>query len=120
MSTTKKDCDKSSVLVKLDKVADTLETASNQLSGAVSQQQLDLVRDRVAQCEADLTTIRAGMEILISRSAAHATEADTSSFSLNESLTSLERDFAGLRALVITSFALGTISLMGLIIFAVL
>ena len=120
MSTTKKTYDKSSVITKLDKVADTLEAASNQLSGAVTQQQLDFMRNKVTQCEADITTIKKAMEIIISRTAVHATEADTSSLSLDKNIKSLEADFSGMRALVITSFSLSTIALMGIIIFSIL
>lgn len=117
----KKDKDKAEadVLGKLDKVADTLESATSQLSGAVTQQQLDLVKDRVTLCESDLNMVKEGYEVLVKRSAAHATEADSAAYCLNRSYESLERDFAGLRALVLSAFALSTISLMGLIIFVV-
>ena len=115
----KKDCEKSDVLGKLDKVADTLESASNQLSGVVTQQQLDLVREKVTAFESDLTYSKEGLEVLAHRSAAHASEADLAATILLEKINSLERDFAGLRALALSGFALGTIALMGLIIFAV-
>ena len=112
--------DEADVLGKLDKVADTLESASNQLSGAVTQQQLDLVRDRVSACEVDINIIKEGYEVLAKRSSVHATEADTATKHLYTYHEELERDFAGIRALVLSAFALSTISLMGLIIFAVI
>ena len=107
------------MLGKLDKVADTLENASNQLSGVVTQQQLDLVREKVTAFESDLAYSKDGMEVLAHRSAAHASEAELAASTLLEKLNSLERDFAGLRALSLSGFALGTIALMGLIIFTV-
>ena len=66
-------------LDKLDKVADTLETASSQLSGVVSQQQLDLLRERITKCESDITMCRDGYEILCERTAAHAVESSDNS-----------------------------------------
>ena len=120
MSSKKTDCEKSDVLGKLEKAADSLESASSQLSGVVTQQQLDLVRERVTACEADLLTYQAGLEILVKRSAAHAGEAETVSAELLQKLDLLEQDLSGLRALTLTAFVLATISLMGLIISAVL
>ena len=121
MSTKKSDIDsKCDVIVKLDKVADTLESASNQLSGAVTQQQLDLVLQRVSFCETELVTAKGGMELLAQRSAVHADDAESAEFRLAERLNFLESEFAGLRALILSAFALATISLVGLIIFGVL
>jgi len=120
MSTKKKDCEKTDVLGKLEKAADSLESASNQLSGVVTQQQLDLVRDRVILCETDLVSSKGGLEILAVRTAVHADEADVASLKIINRIETLERDFAGLRALTLTSFALSTISIMGLIVLAVL
>ena len=107
------------VLGKLDKVADTLESASNQLSGVVSQQQLDLVKERIVTCESDLSSFKQGLEILARRSAAHASDADMADTCMKETLEELERDFAGIRALTLSSFAISTIAIMGLIIYAV-
>jgi len=115
----KKANDEDGVIEKLDKVADTLETASSQLSGVVTQQQLDLARERIITLEADLEKVKEGYEVLAERIAVHAKEAEASYESLKRVLDNLERDFAGLRALVLTSFALATISLMGLVVFAV-
>ncbi len=104
------------VIGKLDKVADSLEMTSNQLSNVVTQQQLDLIRERISVAETEMTTLRSGYEILITRTAEHAAEADVGIEALADEQTALERDFAGLRALVITSFVLATISLIGLIV----
>ena len=112
----KKDTD---VLGKLDKVADSLELTSVQLSGVVTQQQLDLLRERLGGFERDLSDLKAGYEALAGRTSAHADEAEIGIEALVEEHTALERDFAGLRALVITSFVLGTISLLGLIIVSI-
>ena len=121
MSDKKKECaKKSDVLGKLDKVADTLENTSNQLSGVVTQQQLDLVRERIIACETDLATSRGGMEILAKRTAAHADESTMASEELEKKIDTLERDHAGLRALTLSAFVLATITLMGLIVFFIL
>ena len=107
------------VLGKLDKVADTLESASSQLSGVVTQQQLDLVRDRVAVCESEISFLKEGFENLAGKAADTVIEIDKKSKYLYTSYEELESDFAGLRALVLSAFVLSTISLMGLIIFVV-
>ncbi len=107
------------VIGKLDKVADSLEMTSNQLSNVVTQQQLDLIRERIAASENDISVIRSGYDVLVERTAVHASEADTGIEALAEEQAALERDFAGLRALVITSFALGTICLIGLIVVSI-
>lgn len=107
------------VIGKLDKVADSLEMTSNQLSNVVTQQQLDLIRERMVASENDLVVLKAGYEALAIRSATHADEADSGIEALADEQTALERDFAGLRALVITSFVLGTISLVGIIVMSI-
>ena len=121
LSTKKKDYDESAkVLGKLDKVADSLENTTNHLSGVVTQQQLDLVRERIIRCETDSVTSKDGMEILVKRTAAHAEESVVMSSELDKKIDFLEREFAGLRALTISAFALATISLMGLIVVSIL
>ena len=107
------------VLGKLDKVADTLESASSQLSGAVSQQQLDLVRDRVSVCESDINLLKEGFGNFSEKVSDYVIEVDKKSKFLYTNYEELESDFAGLRALVLSAFVLSTISLMGLIIFVV-
>ena len=107
------------VLGKLDKVADTLESASSQLSGVVTQQQLDLVRDRVSVCESDINLLEEGFWKLSKKVSTHIIEVDKKSTFLYTTYEELESDFAGLRALVLSAFVLSTISLMGLIIFVV-
>lgn len=119
MSAKNKDCEKTDVLGKLEKAADSLESASSQLSGVVTQQQLDLVKERMSLCETELGLSKDGLEVLAQRSAAHATEAETTSSSLFQKIETLERDFAGLRALTLTAFALATIALMALIVITV-
>ena len=111
--------DEEAVIEKLDKVADTLESASSQLSSAVTQQQLDLARDRITALEGDVEKIKENCKALVSRSTSHAHHASETSRALRVMYESLERDFAGLRALVLSSFALATVSLMGLVVYAV-
>lgn len=103
-------------LNKLDKVADTLETASSQLSGVVSQQQLDLLRERITKCESDITMCRDGYEILCERTAAHAVESSENSGHIKNILVELERDYSGLRALTLSAFALATVTMVGLVL----
>ena len=107
------------VIEKLDKVADTLESASSQLSNTVTQQQLDLARDRISTLEVDIEKIKESCEILAQRSASHANEADDATKELHETYKSMEKDFTGLRALVLSTFALATISLISLTLYAV-
>ena len=107
------------VIGKLDKVADSLEIASTQLSNVVTQQQLDLIRERISGAENELSAVKTGFENLAMRTAAHADEAESGIEALAEEQSALERDFAGMRALVITSFVVATISLLGLIIVSI-
>lgn len=120
MSTKKKnENNEDAVIEKLDKVADTLESASSQLSNTVTQQQLDLARDRISTLEVDIEKIKESCEILAQRSANHANEADDATEELRETYKSMEKDFTGLRALVLSTFALATISLISLTLYAV-
>ena len=57
------------VIEKLDKVADSLELTSNQLSNVVTQQQLDLIRERIAALEGDSGSLKSGYEALANRTA---------------------------------------------------
>ncbi len=107
------------VIGKLDKVADSLEMTSSQLSNVVTQQQLDLIRERIVATENDLAALKAGYEALANRTAVHATDADAGLHALADENSALERDFAGIRALVVTSFVLATICLVGLIVVSI-
>ena len=107
------------VIGKLDKVADSLEVTSNQLSNVVTQQQLDLIRERLVATESELVSLKSGYEVLAIRTSEHAVEADNGIEALADEQTALERDFAGLRALAISSFVLGGICLVGLIIVSI-
>ncbi len=107
------------VIDKLDKVADSLEATTSQLSNVVTQQQLDLIRERISASENEVSAVKNGLEILVTRTAAHAEEAESGIEALAEEQSALERDFAGMRALVISSFVLATISLIGLIVLSI-
>ena len=119
MSSETKEKKDEEVIVKLDKVADSLEVTSNQLSGVVTQQQLDLIRERIVATENDISILKSGFELLAERTAVHATDADAGLHALADENSALERDFAGLRALVVASFVLATICLVGLIVVSV-
>lgn len=107
------------VIGKLDKVADSLEMTSNQLSNVVTQQQLDLIRERVGAAESELVNLKSGYEVLAIRTSEHAGEAESGIEALADEQTALERDFAGIRALTITSFVLGVMCLIGLIVVSI-
>ena len=120
MGIKKSDIDESDVIDKLDKVADTLETASSQLSGVVTQQQLDLVLQRLAGCESALASTKDGIGALAQQLATRADESASINNFLNDKIVTLEKEFSGLRALTLSSFALATIALIGLIILGAL
>ena len=119
MSTDVKDKAEDEVIGKLDKVADSLEATTNQLSNVVTQQQLDLIRERIAASENEISVVKNGFEVLLSRTAVHANEAESGIEALADEHAALERDFAGMRALVISSFVLATVGLIGLIVVSI-
>ena len=119
MSTDVKDKAEDEVIGKLDKVADSLEATTNQLSNVVTQQQLDLIRERIAASENEISVVKNGFEVLLSRTAVHANEAESGIEALADEHAALERDFAGMRALVISSFVLATVGLIGLIVLSI-
>lgn len=107
------------IVKKLDKVADSLESTTSQLSSVVTQQQLDLLRERVAKAESD---IKAVSDTLASRGEAQdkkVVESDTRHERTEDLLSALERDHAALRALIYSSFVLSTLSVIGLVIFSI-
>ena len=107
------------IVKKLDKVADSLENTTSQLSSVVTQQQLDLLRERVAKAEAD---IKAVSDTLASRVETQDKASEENSERHNKTtdlLSSLERDHAALRALIYSSFVLSTLAVIGLVIFSI-
>ena len=107
------------IVKKLDKVADSLENPTPQLSSVVPQQQLDLLRERVAKAESD---IKAVSDTIISSGevqAKKATESEARHEKAEDLLAALERDHAALRALIYSSFVLSTLSVIGLVIFSI-
>jgi len=107
------------VVEKLDKVADSLETATSQLAGVVTQQQLDLLKETISNFKAELEGCKESIEILSERVNDCLEDISTVQTDTTVSLEDIEKDFSGLRALSLTSFALGTITLIGLILCAV-
>lgn len=106
------------IVKKLDKVADSLENTTSQLSSVVTQQQLDLLRERVAKCEADIKSVCDGQATLIESQ--EKKQEDIAEFrkKTDEILVALEREHASLRALTYSSFVLSTLSIIGLVIFS--
>ena len=107
------------VVEKLDKVADSLETATSHLAGVVTQQQLDLLRERVAAAESDIVSCKETVELTQKKVDDVIESLDSFTKTMVVSLDDVEKDFSGLRALSLTGFALGTITLIGLILCAV-
>ena len=101
------------VIKKLDKVADTLENASTQLSNVVTQQQLDLVKDRVTSLETEIEKMR-------SMNSQHYQELTSLQVMFEKNLVAMERDYAGQRALSLSAFALSMLSLISLAVYSTL
>ena len=107
------------VVEKLDKVAGSLETATSQLAGVVTQQQLDLLRERIVKIENDLTAVKESISSSSEKIDSTINLLDLSDANAKETFDEIEKDFSGLRALSLTGFALGTVTLIGLILCAV-
>ena len=107
------------IVKKLDKVADSLETTTSQLSSVVTQQQLDLIRERVSKCESDLSKITDSIEGNHSHCVERIEKTSDRTDKIEENYNVLERDHSSLRALIYSSFVLSTISVVGIVIFAI-
>ena len=106
------------IVKKLDKVADSLETTTSQLSSVVTQQQLDLIRERVSKCESDLTKMEEALQGSSSNVTDKLDKLTDDTLKIGENLSALDRDHSSLRALIYSSFVLSTLSVVGLVIFA--
>ena len=107
------------IVKKLDKVAGSLETTTSQLSSVVTQQQLDLIRERLAKVESDFSSFSEQNDQSSERLAGEIQENISSLESLKLSHEALERDHTALRALTFSSFILSTVSIIGLVICAI-
>ena len=115
----RKDKPEEVIVKKLDKVADSLESTTSQLSSVVTQQQMDLLRERVAKCEADLNNL---LETTSTKSESYEKKIAETNERHEKSdalLATLDRDHSALRALIYSSFVLSTISVIGLVIFSI-
>ncbi len=101
---------------KLGKVADSLESATTQLSNVVTQQQLDVVRERISKCESDNQSVSNQVETFIASREESIDDLGDRIESLRVTATGLEKDFSGMRSLVLSSFALSVICLVGLVL----
>ena len=110
---------KNEIVDKLDKVADSLESTTSQLSGVVTQQQLDLIRERLVKAESDLSTFKEVAEISLAKSREDQKRQIDEIESVKSQLSEIERDVTASRALTFSSFALGTISIVGLVLCAI-
>lgn len=107
------------IVKKLDKVADSLETTTSQLSSVVTQQQLDLIRERVSKCESDLSKLSDVTENNHMQFIDRVEKVVDQSTKSEKELTAIERDLSSLRALIYSSFVLSTLSVVGIVIFAI-
>lgn len=104
------------VIGKLGKVADSLESATTQLTNVVTQQQLDVARERISKCEADVQSLQTQIETSDSNREEVIDEFSDRLLGLISTNEGLEKDFSGMRSLVLSSFALSVICLVGLIL----
>ncbi len=100
------------VIGKLGKVADSLESATTQLNNVATQQQLDVARERISKCEADVQSIQCQ---IVTRDEVINNLSDSVSKS-SIILKNLEKDLAGIRALTMSSFVISIICLVGMIL----
>ena len=107
------------IVKKLDKVADSLENTTSQLSSVVTQQQLDLLRERVAKAESELKSVTDDLSSNLTAQEKKFSENSSRHEKSEEVLVSLERDHAALRALIYSSFVLSTLAVIGLVIFSI-
>ena len=107
------------IVKKLDKVADSLENTTSQLSSVVTQQQLDLLRERVAKLESEVKSISDTLSNTAEGQEKRVAEHNSRHSKAEEHLVALERDHAALRALIYSSFVLSTLAVIGLVIFSI-
>ena len=107
------------IVKKLDKVADSLENTTSQLSSVVTQQQLDLLRERVAKSESDINGVSEALTSKIDTSVKNFGEVSERLDKIEDLVTMLDREHAALRALIYSSFVLSTISIIALVIFSI-
>ena len=101
---------------KLGKVADSLETASTQLSNVVTQQQIDVVRERLSKCEADNQATKAQITAELDSKNAKIEVVLSKLKKIQEAALDVEKDVSGLRALTLSSFVVSLICLVGMIL----
>ena len=97
-----KDISDKQVLKKLGNVVGALEQTSSQLDSVISQSHIDDLRKRISFVECEIkkfNSCNSKKEIL-------------------EAAQDIEREFSGLRALIISSFVLSMVNLVGIIFFS--
>lgn len=106
------------IVKKLDKVADSLESTTSQLSSVVTQQQLDLIRERLSKCESDISLSKDATSAQQVSTAEKIDDLVLKMQKSEEAIEAMDRDISAVRALVYSSFALSTVSVIGLVIYA--
>ena len=102
---------------KLTKHTDILESITLQTSDEEMQHQLDLIKERLARCEAELKIYRRAYDIVCERMASHAVESVDNVAIMQRSLDTSERDYSGLRLLTLFSFAFSVASIIGVVLY---
>ncbi len=104
------------VIGKLGKVADTLESATTNLSNVVTQQQLDVARERISKCESDLQSIQSKIDINVQSREENLEDLNDKVEQNKKHCQVLERDLSGLRALALSSFIVSIVGLVGVVL----
>ena len=106
------------IVKKLDKVAGSLESTTSQLSSVVTQQQLDVLRERITKIEGDLAAhIETATSQQKSFNDSYA-DVDQKAADLEKLVTALDKDHTATRALTYSGFVLSTLSIIGLVVFS--
>ncbi len=102
---------------KLVKHTDISVSGARQTSGEEAQCQLDLIKERVTSCEAELKVYRRAYDIVCERMASHAVESVDNVVIMQRALDANERDYSGLKALTLFSFAFSVAAIIGIILY---
>jgi hypothetical protein len=97
----------------------SVSAASHQISDEETQCQLDLIKERVTSCEAELKVYRRAYDIVCERMASHAVESVDNVVVMQRALDASERDYSGLRLLTLFSFAFSVATIIGIILYVI-
>lgn len=106
------------IVKKLDKVAGSLESTTSQLSSVVTQQQLDVLRERISKIEGDASLQAEMFESRHTKLTESLGIIEANTEALEKLVKSIDKDHTATRALTYSGFVLGTLSIIGLVIFS--